>query len=229
MPRGEADDQFARQDDAGEVSVELAERHGSDGEGRDLHAGVAALAGDDRQEDGERGDAGEGALEGGHDRRGGEGGGEIEQQPWRAASQRGEHGSGERFVVDQSDESIHVLGRFLLRDVEQIVGGRDADESAVVVEHRQRVQSVALENLQRVFLVDVGRHGRADRRHQVAEGGHWRGEHDLVQPDGAEQNAVEVDDVDGVLDGWRRRGGAQDGERLFGGDVRSEHHQLGAP
>ena len=157
---------------------------------------------------------------------GGKGSGQVEHEPGQAPSQRRRDRRRERLVVDQTDEAVHILGRLLLGDIEQIVRGRDADQVSVAVKHGQRMQSVALQDQQRVFLVHVRGYRRSDRLHQVAQSAHRRREDHRVQTDGAEQNAVGVNDVHRVAHGRRRRRCPEQCQCLLGGEVWSKDHQL---
>ena len=128
----------------------------------------------------------------------------------------------------RSAELLDVFGSTLLRDVEHVVHGDDAQHVAAIVGHGQHPSVVFLERLQDSVTVVRGPHrdqlGIVDR-HDVQLG---RREHQIRETDIFHQLATGIDDVD-PIEGFLPFAGLPDlVERRRGGHVRIDPGVLGS-
>ena len=99
-------------------------------------------------------------------------------------------------VAGQPGEAIHVLGRFVLDDVDDVVNRDDADQLVLLVHDRDREQVVGRDQPRDLLLVHV--HPDADdvRGHDPLERRGWRDEQQTPQRDDADEMTPRVDDVE---------------------------------
>ena len=135
---------------------QLAERDAADDDRQRLRRGVAAHAGDDRHEHGERGHRVDRALE-------------QRRRPRRRGTPSprltASHGSrlrsdsrGRRehaLVAGHAGQAVDVLGRLVLDDVDDVVHRDDADQLVLLVDDRNREQVVGRDLPRDFFLVRV--------------------------------------------------------------------------
>ena len=109
---------------------------GSSAAGVSAGAGIAALTGHHRQEDGQDGQLGDDALEEGHDRRRQKGRGQIHMQPGQAFAQRkGNAGKG-FFIAAGPEHLLNIAGRVLLNAVDHPFGFDDSQDMPLAIHYR---------------------------------------------------------------------------------------------
>ena len=199
-------EQFAADDPPGIAATEIAggkrahrHRHG-------LRAGVAAHAGDDRHEDGERHHLADRMLE------------LAITHAARSAVTRLANSQGKRLrTMDQTEsdsssspahaaERLDVLLCFLLDHVDDVVDRDDADQPVTIVDHRRGYEIVALELARHLFLVIGCTHSPALRVHQLGDRHRPLGAQQAVERDGALQAMGRIDDVE-FVEALRQVGG----------------------
>ena len=95
-----------------------------------------------------------------------------------------------------ADLAEHVLGCLVLEDVDQVVGGEGAEEVAVVVDHGEGEQLVALEHARRLLLVGVRGDGDDVRAPQLCDRGVGRRGDERAQVEHPIEALLLVRDVD---------------------------------
>ena len=132
----EAEQAFLRHQPADELGLELAERDAAKRDRQRLAAGIAGLAGHDRQEDGEDDELVDGAFEdadhGGRDKRGEQ----VDLQPGMAKAEAARQGRREPLLLVDADH-LARLGADLDRLFgEQLLAADQPDQAALAVADR---------------------------------------------------------------------------------------------
>ena len=189
-------DRFLDQRLARVAPGQLAERDAADDDGQRLRGRVAAHAGHDRHEHRQRRDPLDGALEERHDRGGQKRGHQVDAQPRQPLAQRLARRRERALVAGHAGQTIDVLGRLVLDDVDDVVHGDDADQLVLFVDDRNGEQVVGRDLPRHFLLVHVD--ARADQigGHDPLERRFRRHEQQPAQRRHADQVAPFVDDVE---------------------------------
>lgn len=188
--------QFLGENVAAGFAGDFAQGHAADGDGEGLHAGVAALARDDGQEDDERGPASQGRFEDGDHACRQESGKQIDVEPWQAHAEGAPPGRERAFFAGDADHALHIFGGLCADDGDDLAGFDDADEPSIPFEHGQGHVVVLAEQAGDFFLVGVGVDKANVRNHGFREGARGWEEHEVADRDHAQQFFVVVHDVD---------------------------------
>ena len=103
-----------------------------------MNAGIAALASDDGQENGQRGPFGNSAFEQPDHTAGEKRRDQIDGEPLQALGKGYLPRRARAFFAGKADHQLHVFRRFALQDIKHLVRGDDANQLAIAVQHRHR-------------------------------------------------------------------------------------------
>ena len=152
-----------------------------------LRSGIAAHAGDDRHQHGERHHVGDRGLELADHPGGQQRGSQIGEQPGKPALDDGPDRVRQLFVAADAAERRDVLGGLLLDHVDHVIDVDDADQALGLVHHRGGDQVVALEHARHLLLVGGGENAPPVRVHQFGDMNRALGAQQAVEPHRAEQ------------------------------------------
>lgn len=164
-----------------------------DGEG--LGSGVAALAGDYGEEDGEDRELGDDVFEAGDDGGGEEGRGEVDEEPGQAVTERCGDGGEGTFVFSGAEHLLDIAGEFVLDVLDELFDADDTQQSVFGIDHGGGEVASFGEFGGGLFAIGEGVESEEVAAHDLFERLAGLGEHEVAHIDDADELVGIIEDV----------------------------------